>query len=66
MSGFNQFLLRANAVDMAVGIVVGAAFGTAVISFVKDLQTPVVDSARIGFDQSVEPALRPWVAASSS
>jgi large-conductance mechanosensitive channel MscL len=33
MEGFKQFLLRGNVVDMAVGIVVGAAFGTVVTSF---------------------------------
>jgi large conductance mechanosensitive channel len=42
MSGFKQFLLRGNVVDMAVGIVVGAAFGTVVTSFVKDLLTPLI------------------------
>jgi len=42
MNGFKQFLLRGNVVDMAVGIVVGAAFGTVVTSFVKDLLTPFI------------------------
>jgi large conductance mechanosensitive channel len=42
MSGFKQFLLRGNVVDMAVGIVVGAAFGTVVTSFVKGLLTPLI------------------------
>jgi large conductance mechanosensitive channel len=42
MSGFKQFLLRGNVVDMAVGIVIGAAFGTVVASFVKDLLTPFI------------------------
>jgi large conductance mechanosensitive channel len=42
MEGFKQFLLRGNVVDMAVGIVVGAAFGTVVSSFVKDLLTPLI------------------------
>ncbi len=42
MSGFKQFLLRGNVVDMAVGIVIGAAFGTVVSSFVKDLLTPLI------------------------
>ncbi len=40
MKGFKQFLLRGNVVDMAVGVVVGAAFGTVVNSLVKDLLTP--------------------------
>jgi large conductance mechanosensitive channel len=42
MGGFKQFLLRGNVVDMAVGIVIGAAFGTVVASFVKDLLTPFI------------------------
>jgi large conductance mechanosensitive channel len=41
-SGFKQFLLRGNVVDMAVGIVIGAAFGTVVTGFVKDLLTPLI------------------------
>lgn len=42
MKGFKQFLLRGNVVDMAVGIVIGAAFGTVVSGFVKDLLTPFI------------------------
>src|SRR5579884_2269281 len=42
MEGFKDFLLRGNVVDMAVGIVVGAAFGTVVSAFVKDLLTPFI------------------------
>jgi large conductance mechanosensitive channel len=42
LKGFKQFLLRGNVVDMAVGIVVGAAFGTVVSGFVKDLMTPFI------------------------
>ena len=42
MKGFKQFLLRGNVVDMAVGIVIGAAFGTVVTGFVKGLLTPFI------------------------
>lgn len=42
MSGFKQFLLRGNVVDLAVGVVIGAAFGTVVSAFVKDLLTPFI------------------------
>jgi len=42
MSGFKQFLLRGNVVDLAVGVVIGAAFGAVVTSFVKDLLTPLI------------------------
>ncbi len=42
MGGFKNFILRGNVVDMAVGIVVGAAFGTVVTAFVKDMLTPFI------------------------
>jgi large conductance mechanosensitive channel len=40
--GFKQFILRGNVVDMAVGVVVGAAFATVVSAFTKDLLTPLI------------------------
>ncbi len=39
---FKQFLLRGNVVDLAVGIVVGASFGTVVTALVSDLLTPFI------------------------
>jgi large conductance mechanosensitive channel len=42
MSGFKQFLLRGNLVDLAVGIVIGAAFTAIVNSLVADLITPFI------------------------
>ena len=42
LKGFKQFILRGNVVDMAVGVVVGAAFATLVGSFTKDLLTPLI------------------------
>jgi large conductance mechanosensitive channel len=39
---FKQFLLRGNVVDLAVGVVVGAAFGTVVTALVKDFMTPLI------------------------
>ena len=42
MKGFRQFLLRGNVVDLAVGVVVGAAFGAVVAAFTKDLLTPLI------------------------
>ncbi len=40
--GFKQFLMRGNVVDLAVGVVVGAAFGSVVTEFTKDLLTPLI------------------------
>ena len=42
MKGFKQFILRGNVVDLSVGVVVGAAFGTVVSALVKDLLTPFI------------------------
>jgi large conductance mechanosensitive channel len=42
MDGFKKFLLRGNLVDLAVAVVVGAAFGTLVKSLVADLLTPLI------------------------
>jgi large conductance mechanosensitive channel len=42
MKGFKQFLLRGNVVDLAVGVVIGAAFVAVVGSFVKDILTPLI------------------------
>lgn len=42
MNGFKQFLLRGNVVDLAVGVVIGAAFGAVVTAFTKDLLTPLI------------------------
>jgi len=42
LSGFKQFILRGNVVDMAVGVVVGAAFATVVTAFTKDVLTPFI------------------------
>ena len=42
LDGFKKFILRGNVVDMAVGVVIGAAFGTIVTAFVKDLLTPLI------------------------
>jgi len=39
---FRQFLLRGNVVDLAVGVVIGAAFTAIVNSLVKDLLTPLI------------------------
>jgi large conductance mechanosensitive channel len=42
MSGFKQFVLRGNVVDMAVGVVVGGAFAAVVAALTKDLLTPFI------------------------
>ena len=42
MQGFKKFLLRGNLIELAVAVVIGAAFGAVVTSLVKDLITPLI------------------------
>ncbi len=42
LKGFRDFILRGNVLDMAVGIIIGGAFGTVVTSLVKDVFTPFI------------------------
>jgi large conductance mechanosensitive channel len=42
IGGFTKFLLRGNVVDLAVGIVIGAAFSSVVQALVKDIITPLL------------------------
>ena len=42
MKGLRTFLLRGNIVDLAVAVVMGAAFGAVVTALVKDLITPII------------------------
>lgn len=44
LKDFKEFALKGNLVDMAVGLVLGAAFGTVIKSLVDDLLMPVVSS----------------------
>ena len=39
LTGFKQFLLRGNVIDLAVAVVIGGAFGAVVAALVKDLLT---------------------------
>lgn len=42
LKGFKDFILRGNVVDLAVGIMIGAAFNSVISSLVKDLMTPLI------------------------
>jgi len=55
--GFRDFILRGNVLDLAVGVIIGGAFGTVVTSLVKDVITPIIgnlagkpDFSAIAFD----------------
>jgi len=41
-SGFRQFVMRGNVLDLAVAVVMGGAFGAVVTAMVKDLLTPLL------------------------
>ena len=42
MGGFKKFLLRGNVVDLAVGVIIGAAFGAVVTALTKGIITPFI------------------------
>jgi large conductance mechanosensitive channel len=42
MAGFKDFIMRGNVVDLAVGVIIGAAFGGIVDSMTKDIITPII------------------------
>lgn len=42
LKGFRDFIMRGNVVDLAVGVVIGSAFGSVVTSLVKDVLTPLI------------------------
>jgi large conductance mechanosensitive channel len=57
IKGFRDFILRGNVLDLAVGVIMGGAFGTVVTSLVKDVFTPFIgnlvgkpDFSAISFD----------------
>jgi large conductance mechanosensitive channel len=45
MSGFRQFLLRGNLIDLAVAVVIGLAFNAVIQALIKDLITPLIAAA---------------------
>jgi large conductance mechanosensitive channel len=49
---FRNFILRGNAIDLAVAVVIGAAFGAVVTSLVQDIVTPIISIifGKPGFD----------------
>lgn len=48
LKDFRQFIMRGNVVDLAVAVVVGAAFNSVVQSLVKDFITPLIKGASGG------------------
>jgi len=42
LKGFRDFVMRGNVVDLAIAVVIGAAFGAVVKAFVNDILTPLI------------------------
>ena len=42
LKGFKQFIMRGNVIDLAVAVVIGAAFGDVIKALVADLLTPLI------------------------
>jgi large conductance mechanosensitive channel len=49
---FKKFAMRGNVVDLAVGVIIGAAFGAIVASLVNDIIMPVIGAVTVGVDFS--------------
>jgi large conductance mechanosensitive channel len=49
---FREFAMRGNVVDLAVGIIIGAAFGAIITSLVNDIIMPIIGYATGGMDFS--------------
>lgn len=52
VSEFKEFAIKGNAVDLAIGVIIGAAFGKIVASIVEDLIMPIIGAVSGGFDFS--------------
>lgn len=52
ISEFKEFAIKGNAVDLAIGVIIGAAFGKIVSSIVDDLIMPLIGAVSGGFDFS--------------
>ena len=52
LSEFKQFAIKGNVIDLAVGVIIGGAFGKIVDSVVKDLIMPVIGRVLGGLDFS--------------
>src|SRR3954470_23197443 len=55
LSGFSKFILRGNVIDLATGVVIGAAFTAVINSLVKDFLTPLIGIAVGGHTTCTEP-----------
>jgi large conductance mechanosensitive channel len=51
-SEFKEFAVKGNAVDLAVGVIIGAAFGSVITSLVKDVIMPPISLLTGGLDFS--------------
>lgn len=52
MKEFREFAIKGNVIDLAVGVIIGAAFGKVVTSFVNDVLMPPIGRLLGGFDFS--------------
>jgi large conductance mechanosensitive channel len=52
MAGFREFIARGNVLDLAVAVIIGAAFGTIVTSLTDDLVMPAIGAIFGGLDFS--------------
>ena len=54
---FKKFIMRGNVLDLAIGVIIGAAFGKIVASLVGDILNPIIGLA-VGQNRLFEPVRR--------
>jgi large conductance mechanosensitive channel len=70
LSEFKKFIMRGNVLDLAIGVIIGAAFGKIVASLVNDVLMPVIGLAlgKVDFSNlfvilhagKTQPNMTPW------
>ena len=62
IQGFKDFISRGNAIDLAVGVVIGAAFGEVITALVEDFLNPLIGAlfGKPDFNSLFEFQIHPW------
>ena len=61
LKAFKEFVMRGNVLDLAVGVIIGAAFGKIVASLVDDILMPPAKSGKPRLTDAEITTLRAWI-----
>ena len=57
LTEFKEFAVRGNVIDMAVGVIIGAAFGTITTSLVNDIFMPLIGVLTVSYTHLTLPTI---------